>query len=255
MAIKLGTTDVFLRPGGVAANAFLGDQPVSYGRLRVGLVAYWPLNETATSGDVTAEDKSGNGYDLTSNNSVLSAPGKIGNARDFVNANSEFLSVASNAEIQFGQRDWTVACWFNASVFTGQLVTKDADGQRELEFRTSIVGTNAVSVTVYHSGGSGASANIASLSTGVWYFAAVRYVASTNTGTLRVNATTRTITVPAGQTVNTGTAQFQVGARHFVAARDFFTGQIDEVARWNRALSNDELDTLYNSGNGINLGG
>ena len=225
-----------------------------YASLRQGLVGYWPLNETAASGDVTAEDKSGKGYDLTSNNSVLSAAGKIGNARDFTTANSEFLSIASNADMQFGQKDWTLSCWFNADIFTGQLVAKDLSGQREMEFRTSGTSSNSMLLVIYHSGG-GLTVSLGSgLSTGVWYFGAARYVASTNTATLRLNATTGTGLVTAGQTANSGTAQLQVGARQFVGARDFFSGQIDEVAKWNRALSDAELDTLYNSGNGINLG-
>lgn len=224
-----------------------------YQALRTGLVGYWPLNETATSGDVTAKDESGKGYDLTSNNSVLSATGKVGNARDFVATNSEFLSIASNADLQYGQRDWTLALWFKAASFVGQLVTKDLSGQREVELRTGTAGTNAVLAFLYHSGG-GSNLTIANLSAGVWYFTALRFVSSTNVGTLRVNATTSAVTVPEGQSLNTGTAQLQVGARQFVGARDFLTGQIDEVARWNRALSDAELDTLYNNGNGINLG-
>lgn len=224
-----------------------------YKSLRDGLVAYWPLNETATSGDVTAKDESGKGYDMTSNNSVLSAVGKVGNSRDFIAANSEFLSIASNADLQFGQRDWTVSLWFNAGSFVGQLVTKDLSGQRELEFRTGTFGDNAVIATLFHSGGAEFLA-INSLSTGVWNFVALRFVASTNVVTMRVNTTTTTTTVPAGQTLNTGTAQLQIGARQFVGARDYLTGQVDEVARWNRALSNAELDTLWNNGAGINLG-
>lgn len=225
-----------------------------YASLRQGLVAYWPLNETATSGDVTAKDESGNGYDLTSNNSVLSAAGKIGNARDFTAANSEFLSIASNGDMQFGQKDWTISCWFNAGVFTGQIIAKDLGGQREIEFRTSGSSSNSMLLVIYHSGGGLTVSLGSSLSTGVWYFGAARYVASTNTATLRLDATTATGTVTEGQTANSGTAQLQVGARQFVGARDFFTGRIDEVAKWNRALSDAELDTLYNSGNGINLG-
>lgn len=227
-----------------------------YQSLRSGLVAYWPLNETAASGDVTAKDESGKGYNLTSNNSVLSAIGKIGDARAFVAANSEFLSIASNADMQFGQKDWTISCWFNAGSFSGQLIAKDLSGQREVELRTSANNNNSLLFLIYHSsGGGGTSISLSGgLSTGVWYFMAARYVASTNTFTGRFNATTSNLTLPAGQTANSGTAQLQVGARAFVGARDFFTGQIDEVAKWNRALSNAELDALYNSGNGINLG-
>ena len=127
----------------------------AYPELRAGLAAYWPLNETATDGDVAARDESGRGNTLTSNNSVLSAAGKIGNARDFVAANSEFLSIASNADMQFGDRDWTLTLWFKADDWGAyQIVSKDASTGREFECPLSTTGGfNRLLPTFYHSGG------------------------------------------------------------------------------------------------------
>jgi hypothetical protein len=226
-----------------------------YAALRQGLVAYWPLNETATSGDVTAKDESGKGYDLTSNNSVLSTTGKIGNARDFVATNSEFLSIASNADMQFGNKDWTLTCWIYPGTFTGQIVAKDMSGGREIEIRTTTVNSNSLQVVVYASGGtSGNNTVLANLTANTWYFYAVRSVVSTGVITIRGNASTATINRPAGQTWNSTSTALNIGRRAFVGASDYFTGRIDEVAKWDRALSDAELDAIYNSGNGINLG-
>jgi hypothetical protein len=229
-----------------------------YQALRSGLVAYWPLNETATSGDVTAKDESGKGNDLTSNNSVLSAAGLIGNARDFVSANSEFLSIASNADMQFGDKDWSLALWFNADNWGAyQIVAKDASGGREFECATLVQGgSNRVSTVWYHSGGqvSVAAPNPGTLSAGTWHFLAFRHINSTGVITGRINATTMTFTRPAGQTWNAAGTAFTLGSRVFVPYQAYFNGLIDECARWDRALSNAELDELYNSGNGINLG-
>jgi hypothetical protein len=228
-----------------------------YASLRQDLAAYWPLNETATSGDVTAKDASGTGNDLTSNNSVLSAAGLIGNARDFVSANSEFLSIASNADMQFGDRDWTLALWFNAddwSVY--QIVAKDASGGREVECATTTAGGfNRLQVVFYHSGGSvSVQTPSPALTAATWNFLSFRHINSTGVITVRVNTATVTATRPAGQTWNsTGTA-FTLGSRAFVPFQSYFNGLIDECARWNRALSDAELDDLYNNGNGINLG-
>lgn len=228
-----------------------------YASLRSGLVAYWPLNETATSGDVTALDASGNGKHLTSNNSVLSAAGKIGNARDFVAANSEFLSIASNADMQFGDKDWTMSLWFNADDWGSyQIVAKDASGGRELEHSLIVQSTiNRFTTVFYHSGGQ-VSQNwpLASLSVGVWHFLAFRHINSTGVITGRVNTSTTTFTRPSGQTWNATSTAFTLGSRVFIPFQQYFNGLIDECARWNRALSDAELDTLYNSGSGIDLG-
>jgi hypothetical protein len=229
-----------------------------YQSLRSGLVAYWPLNETATSGDVTAKDESGKGNNLTSNNSVLSTAGLIGNARQFVSANQEFLSIASNTDMQFGDKDFTLALWFNADDWGSyQIVAKDASNARELECSLSTPsGNNRVNVVFYHSGGSVASTqpNPGSLSAGVWHFLAFRHINSTGVITWRLNATAYTLTRPAGQTWNATSTAFHLGSRVFSPFQQYFNGKIDECARWSRALSNAELDELYNSGNGINLG-
>jgi hypothetical protein len=226
-----------------------------YQLLRQGLVAYWPLNETATSGDVTAKDESGKGNNLTSNNSVLSTAGLIGNARQFVTANQEFLSIASNADMQFGNKDWTLTCWIYPGIFSGQIVAKDMSGGREIEIRTSASNSNSLQVVAYASGGtSGNNTVLANLTTDTWYFFAVRSVVSTGVITVRGNASTSTINRPAGQTWNSTNTALNIGRRAFVGASDYFTGRIDEVAKWDRALSDSELDAIYNSGNGINLG-
>jgi hypothetical protein len=229
-----------------------------YASLREGLVAYWPLNETATGGDnVTAQDESGRGNNLTSNNSVLSTTGKIGNAREFVVANSEFLSINSNADMQFGDKDWSLALWFyvTGSWVTGRMIFgKDISGGREVECGLSTVSSNRVLPVFYHSGGQVSDLLGSSLSLDTWHFLAFRHINSTGVITGRVNTSTNTYTRPSGQTWNsTGTA-FHLGSRVFAGAQGYFGGRIDECARWSRALSDAELDTLYNSGNGINLG-
>jgi hypothetical protein len=228
-----------------------------YQSLRQGLVAYWPLNETATSGDVTAKDESGRGNNLTSNNSVLSATGKIGNAREFVNANQEFLSIASNTDMQFGDKDWTIALWFlvSGSWSDGRMVfAKDINESREMECGLTSSSNNSLLPVFYRSGGGAGTLLGSSLSLNTWYFLAFRHINSTGVITQRLNATSNTVTRPGGQTWNTGNAAFHLGSRAFVGAQGYFNGQIDECARWNRALSDAELNELYNSGNGINLG-
>jgi len=230
-----------------------------YQSLRTGLVAYWPLNETATSGDVTAKDESGKGNNLTSNNSVLSTAGLIGNARDFVAANSEFLSIASNTDMEFGDKDWSLSLWFNADDWGAyQIAAKDQSGGRDLEVAlTTAGGFNRILFSPKHSGGSVDQlipSTSDSLAVGVWHFFALRHINSTGIITARVNTFTRNYFRPAGQTWNSTNTAFTLGSRAFVGAQGYFNGSIDECARWNRALSDAELDELYNSGNGINLG-
>jgi hypothetical protein len=234
-------------------------QTGKYTALRVGLVAYWPLNETATSGDVTAEDWTNRGNDLASNNSVLSVAGLQSNAREFVAGNTEYLSRASNTDLTLGNGDWTLAFWFWRSSLTGNqvIVSKDSTSFREFNIHSTFAGdTTLLSLEIFNT--SGTARNISTFSAQVanaWNFVACRHVASTGATTVRCNATTQTYTRTGGpveEWVSQNTP-WAIGRRGFLGGQLYLTGYVDECAKWSRALSDSELDTLYNSGAGIDL--
>jgi hypothetical protein len=240
--------------------------------LRVGLVAYWPLNEDATSGDVTAEDWTGRGNDLTSNNSVPSVAGIQGNGREFNAANTESLAASTDrADLRFMDgRDWTFAFWCNLASWPGSLMafaSRDgvSAGQREIlcDARTS-----ASLRRITFETGPGTSPNTQTLvsdqatagdrlALNTWHFVAFTYNAATRVLSARLNAgtlsgQTGSGTLAAGTPV-VGTRPLNLGRRPGAAPDLFLTGLMDEVAKWDRVLSSAELDTLYNSGNGIDL--
>lgn len=235
-----------------------------FGALRQGLLAYYPLNEVAASGDVTAVDFSRRGNDLTSNNSVLSVAGKVGNAREFVAANSEYLSRASNADLQFGNSDWSIAMWVQpraTGTGAGCVFGKDVFGAREINvFCETNTGTNAnrFALTVFNTSNQ-VSVNLseASDTTNADFINRWWHIVAINSGgvvTLYRDGVSRaTATRPGGQTFNSTSTEFNIGRRAFSGAQDYFTGYVDEVAKWNRALSASDVATLYNNGNGIDL--
>jgi hypothetical protein len=229
--------------------------------LRVGLVAYWPMNEDAPSGDVTAEDWTGRGNDLTSNNSVLSVAGKIGNAREFVAANSEYLSAAgANNDLKFADgRDWTYAGWIWVPTWTNGLMwtANDAASNREIIFDLRLSNTRSLGCNLNPGGAAGATViagNALALST--WHFFSFTYTHSTGVLTGRTNdgsgVNSASSTRVAGALVQSANP-LNLGRRQFTSANAHFGGQLDEVAKWDRVLSSAELDTLYNAGNGIDL--
>jgi len=226
-----------------------------FASLRVGLVAYWPLNEDAESGDVTAVDWTGRGNDLTSNNSVLSTLGKIGNARQFAAVNSEFLSIASNADVQFGESAWTIALWFYVpSAATGQMALfgKDIAGGREFECSYNRV-ANTLEVVPYDSDGIGINLSIGSVSRDEWHFLCVRHEDASPTFYAHLDGIEYSASRGEGVTFNTTSTEFRVGARIYSGFFNYLTGNIDEVAKWSRSLSAEEVAALYNNGNGIDL--
>lgn len=231
-----------------------------YAALRSGLVSYWPLNETAAAGDVTATNWVAGGLNMTSENSVLSTTGVIGNGRTFVPANSErMLGNATAATTMFGTSNYTVAFWFRMSsayVSGNQgLVSNDFfSTERGISiYMTGAAGnwyrpymnlqyTDATEETFGPFGAATATAN-------AWHFVCVRLGGGTALD-VRFNtfdAVTRTITK----------SFFSSRQRLFFGVRfttnDFLNGNLDEVAFWQRRLSDAEVSTLYNNGTGIDL--
>lgn len=223
-----------------------------YQLLRKSLVAHWAMGESATSGDVTSRDGSGRGYHLTSNNSVLSATGKIGNGRAFVAANSEWLSVASNDDLTFNRdKDWTISVWvYPTSNNSGMFLAKDVATGREFEFKKT--GDNGLFFSFTDLGGAtfATASNTVALNT--WHHIVVTN--SSLTTTLYKNASVVGGPQDFGSNWPTANTPLTIGRRGYAGANEYFDGTIDEVAIWRRALTSGEVSDLYNSGDGIDLG-
>jgi hypothetical protein len=231
-----------------------------YTALRAGLTNYWPLNETATTGDVSATNWVAGGINLTSENSVLSTTGLQGNGRNFVSANSErMIGNATASSTMFGTADFTVAFWFRmtAAFVSGVqgLVTNDFFATQR---GVSIYMTGAAGqwyrplMNLHYTDNTEETFQpfiAVSASVATWHFFCVRL---SNGTAMDVrfndsNATTKTIT----KSFHATRQRLFFGVRYTTS--DYLNGDLDEVAFWNRRLSNAELDTLYNNGAGIDL--
>lgn len=229
--------------------------------LRRNLVAYWPLNETATSGDVTATNWVPGGLNMTSENSVLSTTGISGNGRTFVLANSErMLGNATASTTLFGTSNFTVAFWFkmNSAFVSGNqgLVTNDFfSTERGVSIYMTGTGGNWDRPYMNLNYADGTGDTFATFSTigivpvNTWQFFCAR-LSSGTTLDVRFNttdATPRTIT----KAFHATRQRLFFGVRY--TTTEYLNGDLDEVAFWHRRLSDAEVSTLYNNGTGIDL--
>jgi hypothetical protein len=237
-----------------------------YASLRAGLVAFWPLNEIATSGNVSATDATGRGNTLTASGSPVYANGKVGAARNFVSASAQYLSALSNTDLQFGNGNWSLSLWAaNSSTYSGSsaiyqsLVGKDAASGREFLIRTQISGTGSLcgyTAYVFRTDGSELGVQFPGFTSaaafrGSWNHLAV--VHNSGTVTVYFNAS-QTATGSRGATAFSATSTpLNIGRRSYSGYLENFDGQVDEVGKWNRALTASEIQTLYNSGRGLDV--
>jgi hypothetical protein len=173
------------------------------------------------------------------------ARGKAGTALSF-DGKKAYVE-CRNAESLNPTAAFTICAWINARTWRRDaidyVVSKDdwKDDPRGYVLRGQESGRVAVTVGA---GGWRASPSKERLATGAWH-----HLAATLGGgqlTLYVNAIAKN-TVPAPTPVIPSPYLLRVGRGHFADERGF-DGVIDEVAIFNRALSSDEIKTIYEMG-------
>ena len=215
------------------------------------LVAYYSLEEASG----TRVDATGRGNDLTDNNTVTQAAGKVGNAAQFTRANSESLSKADTADVRIGGdiavsvQAWIYLDTLPSASGSFQIVSKDASGNRELDWSVS-TSDDKVYIGMFSGGSASYAASASALSTATWYHLVFTYDPATNTLSLYTNNGAAT-TASLGPIDAVGTASLRVGARDFAGFEQYFNGRIDEVGIWHRVLTADERTQLYNGGAGL----
>lgn len=229
-----------------------------YASLRTGLVAYYPFEENAATGDVTALDWTNRGNDLTSYNTVPSVTGKVGSGRQFTLDNLEYLAGADSADLTFTSNAWSMAFWFFIPTSAPaedrmQLMAKDSESYREFAFEynqsniTDRLDFNFYGADLFPI----SSISVSGVPRNQWNFVCLRH--GLDAPTISAHFNTTTYTSSERDDFPSGTTPFTVGRRDYVDFEEYSTFSIDELAVWSRVLSVAEVETLYNSGAGIDL--
>ena len=198
------------------------------------------MNDTST----TIADSSGNGNNGTVNNST-SVDGYFGKAQRF-NGTTSYIAVPNSASLNPTQY-LTLEAWvkWNADPTTkpswAQILSKNGDNQYQLQHNTTntffefALTTSAARKWIF-------STTVPKM--GIWY-----HVVATYDGVLQkiyVNGAFEAQGSLTG-TIATSVAPMSIGRRTASADR-YFTGDIDELAIYNRALSASEIATRYKAG-------
>jgi hypothetical protein len=211
------------------------------------LISYWKLDEASGN----ALDAHGSNTLTETSGTIDAGTGKINGARDFEAGDSEYFSIADNADLSVGDEDFTITAWINPeSNHDGVVVSKyGASGAFSYRIQTVNVGTN-IAARVSGNGTSSTlitATDFGTYSTGTWYFVVLWHDAAANQLGISVNDVATTASYSSG--IFDSTADFRIGA--LGNATLFFDGLIDEVGFWKRVLTSGERTQLYNAGSGL----
>lgn len=197
------------------------------------------------------------GYDLaygvpitpTNNPGHTSTP--VGPGRTFTSGSSTYFAVPAAVQLQIGgsSAPCTVAAFHRRTADPGSgagysIVARDVSGTRC--YTLDLFNNVAVADTIrfYINGGAAAIATTPWPATNEWAHAVGTWNGS-NVTEIWVNGVRGATTTAAATPGSSTSVGWRIGARQFVGAEDYLTGEIGPVHIWRRALSANEIAQLY----------
>lgn len=213
------------------------------------LISYWSLDEASGN----ALDAKGSNA-LTDHGSVGSATGVISGARSF-SGSGQYFSHSDNSDLSLGtDTAFSFAFWAKdaADCSNRGLVTKAVSGPDSSAGYVIWISGTTLSFTI----GNGSSSATVSGDPNftfvnpphnVWHYVVAWHDPVSDTINYQIDNGTPLTTSWSGGTADEG-GEFQLGG--FTAWSIPWSGNIDEVGFWKKALTLDERTWLYNSGSG-----
>jgi hypothetical protein len=225
---RLGRGGLQVVGGGVAADS-----------LTVGLLAYYKLDEASGN----ALDVLGN-YPLTQAANPLGVVGKIGNARQFLSASTQYLR---NTSLVLPDTDWTISAWVNIATLTNFAAVINKWSAANKGQMAAYIDTNQITFAIYSDsaiiGSAARHSTFGNLSTGTWYHMILER--QKTAGIIRIGINLTFNQANADGVIGT-TGIFALAAKYYNETGPL-NGIIDEVGIWTRLLTTDELARLYNN--------
>ena len=206
--------------------------PNAKGVSSYGLVCYW-------TGDGNANDLSGQGNNGTWTGTEAYATGKFGNAFSFNGSNFVHSDTPATTNVD----NWTISAWVNPNGSNGYIVMNGAnastspsdDGGYGFYLNNNKLGAMYASVKFFDSG-------YTFPSTGVWYYVVMER--ANGTTKFYVNGEQVGNTFSGAQYTPIAPTQLNIATGNN-NGEGSFSGLIDEVMLYSRALSADEIKSLY----------
>jgi hypothetical protein len=210
--------------------------------LAQGLVGYWPFCGNAL-------DESGNNNHGTVNGATLTADrfGNAGSAYGFDGVNDNIT--IQNSLLPNTASDYTISTWANAETFSGGSVvlTDRFGGSYAYKYGLGILPDSSYYANIYDSVIENIAKSMFKAKSNVWVNMTSSYNSLSNSIKLFINGLLidSVIRTAAWNNVSNPTV---IGQYVGPISSNYFHGQLDDIAIWNRALTPQEIKQVYNQG-------
>jgi hypothetical protein len=211
-----------------------------------GLIGYWPFT--------------GNANDISGNNLNGTATGATLTSDRFGNANSAYNFASTGQHIDFfNSNTWsagnhTISFWFNSAYISGKeqfIFTKRNSclgGSGEPSYLEAVINTNTNSINFGWGGLNGGYFSNTPFTPNQWNH--IVYIVSGSNAYLYLNGV---LTGTQNYVTATGNnSNLRAGNHSCSFSDDDYIGNFDDLGLWNRALTQQEITTLYNATNCAN---
>lgn len=209
-------------------------------------VAYWKFNELGDSDDIL--DASSNALHVPTFNSPISTTGKVGTARNFISASSQYGLKASTALLKLNGKTWSINLWFQiANLGSYKILVSRDDGAGQKEFDLAVNDSNTLYVNFNSTAFFLISPTVLSINT--WYNVQLDFTTGTKACNLYLNGVLEDSDVFSAELNNT-TADWCFGA-YAAGTSAHLDGKLDNCYLYDKIV--DPL-VFWNNGNGLDLG-
>lgn len=241
------------------------NDPVAFGE---GLLAYWKMDDgLANAFTTTVSDSKGtNAGTLTRNDGAshwFDSPfAKLGGCLKLEGANA-FVTISNTATLNINTNAMSFAAWVRLTQLPAQLATSFGaiyDSTTDCYVMYLDKANNELRFKFTDANGHAARPGIpaSALQTDVWLHVVATYSGTfgpaSGQATIYLNGSPKDVhtgndgTAPFGLTANVKTGQLAAMGREGPAGGNYFTGYVDDVAIWQRALNPTEVAQLYQAG-------